>query len=81
MQANNAMVRANAASLLFDAFPLLPPSDNARHELDELLQRQFEAIDNLLMDDYAQVRSISNIHIIYISLVTLKLIYEFIYKY
>nr|CAB3264223.1 condensin-2 complex subunit G2-like [Phallusia mammillata] len=59
LKANNAMVRANAASLLFDAFPLMPASDSTGHEFDELLQQQFNSIDNLLMDDFSQVRAIA----------------------
>jgi len=53
------MVRANGASLLFDSFPLIPVAESARQqEQDEMLQRQFTAIDDLVMDPCPQVRSI-----------------------
>lgn len=37
----NAIVRANAAALLFSAFPLHDP-DAANEEIDILMQRQFD---------------------------------------
>lgn len=40
----NAFVRANAAELLIDAFPLSDPSLNAQ-ENDELLQKQIDILD------------------------------------
>ena len=41
IQVANACVRANAAALLFDGFPLCEP-DVGKEEADELLQRQFD---------------------------------------
>ena len=40
----NGLVRANAASLMIDAFPLRNPTDSAQ-ENDELLQKQFDLLD------------------------------------
>ncbi|XP_077993869.1 condensin-2 complex subunit G2-like [Glandiceps talaboti] len=53
----NGSVRANAASLLLDAFPLSDP--NAENEKrDELLQKQFDALQDLLEDPCPLVRAI-----------------------
>ena len=58
LQASNAMVRANAACLLFDNFPLVNSSDEGSSDQDAYLQKQFTAIDDLVEDSYPQVRSI-----------------------
>ena len=63
LQANNAMVRANAASLLFDNFPLVNAEDS--EDKDAFLQKQFTAIEELLEDPYTQVRSIGKHHVVF----------------
>lgn len=52
----NPAVRANAASLLIDAFPLTDP-EATRAEGDELIQRQVEALKTLLQDESPLVRA------------------------
>ncbi|CAK8692433.1 unnamed protein product [Clavelina lepadiformis] len=59
LKAVNAMVRSNAANLLFDAFPLREPSDALGQDRDELLQRQFSTFEELLMDTHPQIRTIA----------------------
>lgn len=51
----NAYVRANAAALLLDAFPLSEP-DLDKEEADELLQKQFDTMRDLLQDSSVAVR-------------------------
>nr|XP_006818203.1 PREDICTED: condensin-2 complex subunit G2-like [Saccoglossus kowalevskii] len=53
----NGFVRANAASILIDAFPLQRP-DAPIEENDALMQKQFDTLDNLLEDPTPLVRSI-----------------------
>eukprot|EP00051_Salpingoeca_urceolata_P017934 m.249024 g.249024 ORF g.249024 m.249024 type:complete len:1108 (+) comp19082_c0_seq4:119-3442(+) len=48
-------VRANAAALLCDAFPLQLP-DATRPEIDQMLQKQFDIFKELLEDDVPIVR-------------------------
>lgn len=43
MQVANPSVRANAAAILFDAFPLQDSDANAA-QTDQLMQRQFDVI-------------------------------------
>nr|XP_009860227.1 condensin-2 complex subunit G2-like isoform X1 [Ciona intestinalis] len=57
LKATNAMVRANAANLLFDAFPL--QSDGGADKQNELLQRLFTAIESLVSDSQPQIRSLA----------------------
>ncbi|EGD83553.1 hypothetical protein PTSG_04158 [Salpingoeca rosetta] len=56
-QVANAIVRANAASLLFAAFPLQDPQA-LRQEREELLQKQFEVCGRFLEDSSPLVRRI-----------------------
>jgi hypothetical protein len=54
----NPTVRMQAATLLFDAFPLT--SDDApRSEIDATMQRQFEVCTQLLMDSCPKVRVVA----------------------
>ena len=55
LDAANPAVRRNAATLFVDAFPL-QRHDARRAELDEVLQRQFDALATLLRDDTPSVR-------------------------
>lgn len=55
LRANNPLVRANSATLLCSAFPLADPNAN-RADQDELNQKQFDAIAELLADDFPVVR-------------------------
>ncbi|XP_027038917.1 condensin-2 complex subunit G2-like [Pocillopora damicornis] len=52
----NPMVRANAAALLTDIFPLQNP-DAGNEEIDELLQKQFDILKDLLGDAHPTVRA------------------------
>ncbi|XP_065184272.1 condensin-2 complex subunit G2-like [Sycon ciliatum] len=52
----NVCVRANAASLLIDAFPL-QNSDSTREENDELLQKQINVLLDLLADPAPLIRT------------------------
>ncbi|EDV27825.1 uncharacterized protein TRIADDRAFT_63696 [Trichoplax adhaerens] len=54
----NAIVRANAAALLFSAFPLHDP-DGANEDIDILMQRQFDAFADLLQDPCPNVREVT----------------------
>ncbi|XP_074647754.1 condensin-2 complex subunit G2-like isoform X2 [Tubulanus polymorphus] len=56
LQVVNANVRANAASLLIEVFPLRD-SDVKQNEV--LLQRQLDALQNLLVDTCADVRTVA----------------------
>ncbi|XP_065053043.1 condensin-2 complex subunit G2-like [Rhopilema esculentum] len=58
LKAANPLVRANAASLLIDAFPLQDPSGGVV-ENDGLKQMQFDAIAELLQDSFPAVRAIA----------------------
>ena len=52
------MVRANAATLLFDTFPLVNADDGSGEGRDTFLQKQFTVIEDILLDSYPQVRTI-----------------------
>ncbi|KAL9966949.1 hypothetical protein ACROYT_G025098 [Oculina patagonica] len=52
----NPMVRANAAALLTDTFPLQNP-DAGNEEIDALLQKQFDIMKDLLEDPCPTVRA------------------------
>ena len=53
----NPHVRRNAASIFIEAFPLQDPT-KPNVELDELMQKQFDALQTLLKDDVIAVRVI-----------------------
>ena len=53
-----ALVRKNASILLFDAFPLIQP-DSSKREMDQLLQKQFDQMHDLLFDPAPIVRSVA----------------------
>lgn len=55
LRAGNPLVRANAATLLCSAFPLTDPGAT-RAEQDELMQKQFDTLGELLADEYPVVR-------------------------
>ncbi|XP_048579547.1 condensin-2 complex subunit G2 isoform X2 [Nematostella vectensis] len=52
----NPLVRANAAAILVDAFPLQNPDAN-NEEIDALLQKQFDLLQELLEDPSPIVRA------------------------
>ncbi|XP_013379950.1 condensin-2 complex subunit G2-like [Lingula anatina] len=52
----NGNVRANAAALMIDAFPLQNPEDNVE-EIDRLMQKQFDMLQTLLEDPCPVVRA------------------------
>lgn len=56
LDASNAAVRRNAATLFIDAFPLQDADTASRADIDALLQRQFDALSKLLHDDAPTVR-------------------------
>ncbi|NXG11688.1 CNDG2 protein, partial [Sakesphorus luctuosus] len=56
LKARNSEVRANAAFLFVDAFPVRDPSFNAE-EMDSEIQKQFEELFSLLEDPHPVVRS------------------------
>ncbi|NXY56383.1 CNDG2 protein, partial [Callaeas wilsoni] len=56
LKARNSEVRANAAFLFVDAFPVRDPSFNAE-EMDTEIQKQFEELFSLLEDPHPVVRS------------------------
>ncbi|XP_037985789.1 condensin-2 complex subunit G2 [Motacilla alba alba] len=56
LKARNSEVRANAAFLFVDAFPLRDPSFTAE-EMDSEIQKQFEELFSLLEDPHPVVRS------------------------
>ncbi|NXA72355.1 CNDG2 protein, partial [Thryothorus ludovicianus] len=56
LKARNSEVRANAAFLFVDAFPLRDPSFTAE-EMDNEIQKQFEELFSLLEDPHPVVRS------------------------
>ncbi|NWH59852.1 CNDG2 protein, partial [Geococcyx californianus] len=56
LKARNSEVRANAAFLFVDAFPVRDPSFNTE-EMDNEIQKQFEELFNLLEDPHPIVRS------------------------
>ncbi|NXD19732.1 CNDG2 protein, partial [Spelaeornis formosus] len=56
LKARNAEVRANAAFLFVDAFPVRNPSFTAE-EMDREIQKQFEELFSLLEDPHPLVRS------------------------
>ncbi|CAN8185090.1 unnamed protein product [Coccothraustes coccothraustes] len=56
LKARNSEVRANAAFLFVDAFPVRDPSFTAE-EMDSEIQKQFEELFSLLEDPYPVVRS------------------------
>ncbi|NXB01274.1 CNDG2 protein, partial [Cnemophilus loriae] len=56
LKARNSEVRANAAFLFVDAFPVRDPSFNAE-EMDNEIQKQFEELFSLLEDPHPVVRS------------------------
>ncbi|NXU12544.1 CNDG2 protein, partial [Pardalotus punctatus] len=56
LKARNSEVRANAAFLFVDAFPVRDPSFNAE-EMDNEIQKQFEELFRLLEDPHPVVRS------------------------
>ncbi|XP_030120140.4 condensin-2 complex subunit G2 [Taeniopygia guttata] len=56
LKARNSEVRANAAFLFVDAFPVRDPSFTA-DEMDIEIQKQFEELFNLLEDPHPVVRS------------------------
>lgn len=51
-------VRRNAGVLLFDAFPLVQP-DSSKRGMDQLLQKQFDQMHDLLFDPAPMVRSVA----------------------
>jgi condensin-2 complex subunit G2 len=51
----NPLVRRNAASVFLEAFPLQDPDSN-QQETDELMQKQFSALETLLYDESVAVR-------------------------
>ncbi len=59
-QVANASVRANAAALLVDAFPLQDPESN-KEDSDVLTQKQFDILQDLL-DDPCPVVRVTGIH-------------------
>ncbi|XP_032913613.1 condensin-2 complex subunit G2 [Catharus ustulatus] len=56
LKARNKEVRANAAFLFVDAFPIRDPSFTAE-DMDSEIQKQFEELFNLLEDPHPVVRS------------------------
>jgi hypothetical protein len=54
----NPTVRSQAATLLVDTFPLQDP-DATHAEIDALLQKQFDALGQLLMDSAPKVRVVA----------------------
>ena len=56
LQAPNAVVRAQAAVIFFDAFPLTDPLASAV-ELDKTMQKQFSLLSSLLKDGDQRVRA------------------------
>ncbi|KFW91431.1 Condensin-2 complex subunit G2, partial [Phalacrocorax carbo] len=56
LKARNSEVRANAAFLFVDAFPVHDPSFNTE-EMDSEIQKQFEELFSLLEDPHPVVRS------------------------
>ncbi|KAM9303054.1 condensin-2 complex subunit G2 [Morus bassanus] len=56
LKARNSEVRANAAFLFVDAFPVRDPSFNTE-EMDNEIQKQFEELFSLLEDPHPVVRS------------------------
>ncbi|NXV02076.1 CNDG2 protein, partial [Cettia cetti] len=56
LKARNSEVRANAAFLFVDVFPLRDPSFTSE-EMDSEIQKQFEELFNLLEDPHPVVRS------------------------
>ncbi|NXE88858.1 CNDG2 protein, partial [Menura novaehollandiae] len=56
LKARNSEVRANAAFLFVDAFPVRDPSFSAE-EMDNEIQKQFEELFSLLEDPHPVVRS------------------------
>uniref|UniRef100_A0A8C7BUV2 Condensin-2 complex subunit G2 n=1 Tax=Neovison vison TaxID=452646 RepID=A0A8C7BUV2_NEOVI len=56
LKARNSEVRANAALLFIEAFPVRDPSFSAV-EMDSEIQKQFEELYSLLEDPYPMVRS------------------------
>ncbi|NXT64568.1 CNDG2 protein, partial [Chaetops frenatus] len=56
LKARNSEVRANAAFLFVNAFPVRDPSFNAE-EMDNEIQKQFEELFSLLEDPHPVVRS------------------------
>ncbi|NXY16369.1 CNDG2 protein, partial [Atrichornis clamosus] len=56
LKARNSEVRANAAFLFVDAFPVRDPSFNAE-EMNNEIQKQFEELFSLLEDPHPVVRS------------------------
>ncbi|KAM4906582.1 condensin-2 complex subunit G2 [Sylvia borin] len=56
LKARNSEVRANAAFLFVDAFPLRDPSFTSE-EMDSEIQKQFEELFNILEDPHPVVRS------------------------
>ncbi|NXC67005.1 CNDG2 protein, partial [Anhinga anhinga] len=56
LKARNSAVRANAAFLFVDAFPVRDPSFN-NEEMDNEIQKQFEELFSLLEDPHPVVRS------------------------
>ncbi|XP_076333543.1 condensin-2 complex subunit G2-like [Tachypleus tridentatus] len=55
----NGHVRANAATIFFDVFPLEDPEANVE-EADVMLQKQFDVIHDLLADPFPLVRTIAS---------------------
>ena len=58
LEAANPAVRRHSALLFFEAFPLQDPDGPSRHT-EEILQRQFDCLDRLLVDDDVSVRSVA----------------------
>ena len=52
----NADVRLNTAAIFFDSFPIQDPA-MSRKALDETIQKQFDLILELLVDEFAEVRA------------------------
>ena len=54
----NSDVRVNAATIMFDVFPLQNPGTSVQ-EADQILQRQFDVMHNLLSDSVVEVRLVA----------------------
>ncbi|XP_012939840.1 condensin-2 complex subunit G2 [Aplysia californica] len=58
LMVSNCDVRVNAASIMFDVFPLQNPGLNVQ-QADQTLQRQFDVMHSLLSDSVAEVRLVA----------------------
>jgi len=53
----NPMVRRNSLALLVEAFPLQDP-ESSNEEIDQILQKQFDAFRSALQDPCSSVRQV-----------------------